>query len=332
MAKKVGLLKGDGIGPEIADSLVKVIAALNVPIEWVPVMCGEEGLKSCNSAMPEESLNLVRELGIAIKGPTGTPIGTGHKSANVTLRKVLDLYSNVRPCFKLQGVQTPFNDIDLIIIRENTEDVYSAIEHRVSPDTVQCLKVITKPGSERICRSAFEIARAQKRKKLTCIHKANIMKLTDGMFLNVFREVAKDYPEIEANDMIVDAACMNLVRKPSQFDMMVTENLYGDILSDLCAGLIGGLGFAGGANIGDKVAVFEAVHGTAPDIAGKNLANPTALLLSGLMMLEHMKFDSEAKALRKALDSVYSKGKSLTGDVGGKASCTEFTDALIAEF
>lgn len=332
MAKKVGLLKGDGIGPEIADSLVKVIAALNVPIEWVPVVSGEEGLKSFNSAMPEESLNLVRELGIAIKGPTGTPIGTGHKSANVTLRKVLDLYSNVRPCFKLQGVQTPFNDIDLIIIRENTEDVYSAIEHRVSPDTVQCLKVITRPGSERICRSAFEIARAQKRKKLTCVHKANIMKLTDGMFLNVFREVAKDYPEIEASDMIVDAACMNLVRKPSQFDMMVTENLYGDILSDLCAGLIGGLGFAGGANIGDKVAVFEAVHGTAPDIAGKNLANPTALLLSGLMMLEHMKFDSEAKALRKALDSVYSKGKSLTGDVGGKATCTEFTEALIAEF
>lgn len=329
MTRKIGLLKGDGIGPEITDSMVQVWEALQMDVEWIPVVSGEEGIQQFDSAMPQESQDLIRELGIAIKGPTATPIGTGHKSANVTLRKKLDLYANVRPCFRLEGVDVPFNNVDLIIIRENTEDVYSAIEHRVSPDTAQCLKVITKPGSERIARFAFEHAKKLGRKKVTCVHKANIMKITDGMFLEVFREVAKDYPDIEADDMIVDAVCMQLVRNPGRFDVMVTQNLYGDILSDLCAGLVGGLGLAGGANIGKEVAVFEAVHGTAPDIAGKNLANPTAMLLSSLMMLDYMGLHEPAQRLKAALNAVCAEGKHLTGDLGGKATTTEYTKALI---
>ena len=326
---KVGLMRGDGIGPEICDSFVSLVAKLRVPIEWVEVPCGEQTLASENTALPKSSIELVRELGVAIKGPTGTPIGKGHKSANVTLRKALDLYANVRPCYKLAGVDSPFDDVDLIIVRENTEDVYMAIENQVSPDVMQCLKIITRPGSERIIRFAFEMADRLHRRKLTCVHKANIMKMTDGLFLEVFREVAKEFPQIEATDMIVDAVCMNLVKKPEKFDVIVTENLYGDILSDLCAGLIGGLGLAGGANIGTSgVSVFEAVHGTAPDIAGRNLCNPTALILSGIMMLKHLGFFEAAESLSKALDQTYAEGKCLTGDLGGKASCSEFTQAV----
>lgn len=325
---KVGLLKGDGIGPEITESLVKVFECLKAPVEWDPVPSGEETLRTEDNAMPQSSIDQIRRLKVAIKGPTATPVGTGHKSANVTLRKTLDLYANVRPCLKMPGVDTPFERVDLIIIRENTEDVYSAIEHQVSPETTQCLKVITRPGSERVHRYAFELAKKLGRKRVTCVHKANIMKLTDGLFLEVFRQVASDYPEIEADDMIVDATCMQLVRKPEQFDVIVSENLYGDILSDLCAGLVGGLGLAGGANIGDNAAVFEAVHGTAPDIAGKGLANPTALLLSGVMLLRHLELFNEADSLEKAIRQIFAEGKSLTGDLGGSAGTKEFTEAL----
>ena len=329
--KTIGLLKGDGIGPEICDAVVSVLNAMKLNLQWEEIPCGEETLRTCNDAMPEAALNRVKSLGIAIKGPTATPIGIGHRSANVALRKALDLYSNVRPCFKLAGVKTPFENVNLIVVRENTEDLYMGVEEEVSPDEMRSIKVITRKGSERIHRYAFDLARRERRKKVTCVHKANIMKKTDGLFLSVFRDVAKEYSEIEAQDMIVDNTCMQLVTKPHQFDIIVTENLYGDILSDLCAGLIGGLGLAGGANIGKEAAVFEAVHGTAPDIAGQNKANPTALLFSAVMMLRHMELVKEGNRLHDAISKVYREGKHLTGDVGGKATTAEFTEAVVRE-
>jgi NAD-dependent isocitrate dehydrogenase len=325
---KVGLLKGDGIGPEICQAVVEILKAAKAPIEWEDIPSGEEAIAKFNSPMPLASVDRVRELKIALKGPTGTPIGKGHKSANVTLRKSLDLYANVRPSQTIPAIEANFKGIDILTIRENTEDVYAAIEHQLAPGVVQCLKIITAPGSERIIRYAFEAARNLKRKKIHCIHKANIMKMTDGLFLDIFRKVATEYPEIEAKDIIVDNVCMQLVQKPQQFDMFVTENLYGDIISDLCAGLIGGLGVAAGANIGAKAAVFEAVHGTAPDIAGKGMANPTALLLSAVMMLEHLKMFDVATRVKKSLIDVLSEGKALTPDLKGKASTQEFTAAI----
>jgi NAD-dependent isocitrate dehydrogenase len=328
MSMKVGLLKGDGIGPEISQAVVEILKAAKAPIEWEDVPSGEEAITKFNSPMPQASVDRVRELKIALKGPTGTPIGKGHKSANVTLRKSLDLYANVRPSQTIPAIEANFKGIDILTIRENTEDVYAAIEHQLAPGVVQCLKIITAPGSERIIRFAFETARNLKRKKIHCIHKANIMKMTDGLFLDIFRKVATEYPEIEAKDIIVDNVCMQLVQRPQQFDMFVTENLYGDIVSDLCAGLIGGLGVAAGANIGARAAVFEAVHGTAPDIAGKGMANPTALLLSAVMMLEHLKMFDVATRVRKSLIDVLAEGKSLTPDLKGKASTQEFTAAI----
>jgi isocitrate dehydrogenase (NAD+) len=328
MSMKVGLLKGDGIGPEISQAVVEILKAAKAPIEWEDVPSGEEAITKFNSPMPQASVDRVRELKIALKGPTGTPIGKGHKSANVTLRKSLDLYANVRPSQTIPAIEANFKGIDILTIRENTEDVYAAIEHQLAPGVVQCLKIITAPGSERIIRYAFETARNLKRKKIHCIHKANIMKMTDGLFLDIFRKVATEYPEIEAKDIIVDNVCMQLVQRPQQFDMFVTENLYGDIVSDLCAGLIGGLGVAAGANIGAKAAVFEAVHGTAPDIAGKGMANPTALLLSAVMMLEHLKMFDVATRVRKSLIDVLAEGKALTPDLKGKASTQEFTAAI----
>jgi len=327
--KKIGLLKGDGIGPEICNAVVKVLDAMKLNLQWEEIPCGEETLKSINDAMPAAALNRVKELGLAIKGPTATPVGVGHRSANVALRKALDLYSNVRPCFKLAGIKTPFEGVNLVVVRENTEDLYMGIEEEVSADEMRSIKIITRKGSERIHRYAFELARRERRKKVTCVHKANIMKKTDGLFLSVFRDVAKEFLDIEAQDMIVDNTCMQLVTKPHQFDVIVTENLYGDILSDLCAGLIGGLGLAGGANIGKEAAVFEAVHGTAPDIAGQNKANPTALLFSSVMMLRHMGLEKDANSLHAALAKVYREGNNLTGDVGGKATTSEFTDAVL---
>lgn len=328
MTTQVGLLKGDGIGPEICSAVVEIFKAAKAPIQWIDVPCGEDAMAQSHSPMPQSSVDRVRELKVALKGPTGTPIGKGHKSANVTLRKSLDLYANVRPSQSIPAIEANFKGIDILTVRENTEDVYAAIEHQLAPGVMQCLKVITAPGSERIIRYAFEMGRSLKRKKIHCIHKANIMKMTDGMFLEIFRKVSTEYPEIEAKDIIVDNVCMQLVQKPQQFDMFVTENLYGDIVSDLCAGLIGGLGVAAGANIGAKAAVFEAVHGTAPDIAGKGLSNPTALLLSAVMMLEHLKMHDIGARIRKALIDVLSEGKSLTPDLKGKASTSDFTAAI----
>lgn len=328
MTHRIGLLRGDGIGPEICDAVIELFKKMKAPVEWVDLVCGDVAIKNHNSAIPPATIDEIRKLGVALKGPTGTPIGTGHKSANVTLRKSLDLFANVRPALSLAGLKTAFSNIDIIIVRENTEDVYAAIEHQIAPGVMQCLKIITRTGCERLIRHAFEMAINLKRKKITCVHKANIMKMTDGLFLDVFRETAKNYPGIEANDIIVDNVCMQLVQRPQQFDVLVTENLYGDILSDLSAGLIGGLGVAGGANIGKDVAVFEAVHGTAPDIAGKGLANPTALILSSVMMLEHLKLFEFANRLKSALLKTIEEGKTLTGDLKGRATTQEFTAAI----
>lgn len=326
---RVALLKGDGIGPEIIDSVVEIFDKLSVPVEWETLSCGEQSLQAEASAMPESTIARVGELGLALKGPTATPIGKGHVSANVTLRKRLDLYANVRPAYNLPFIATPFNDVNLVVVRENTEGLYTGEETMISPDEAQCIKRITRKGSERIVRYAFELAQNLGRDSVTCVQKANIMKLTDGLLLEVFREVSKDYSKIEARECLVDAAAMQLVKDPGSFDVIVTENLYGDILSDLCAGLVGGLGVAGGANIGEKAAVFEAVHGTAPDIAGKGVCNPTAMILSSVMLLEHIKLFREARRLRQALFETYSKGKSLTRDLGGKAGTEEFSQAVI---
>ncbi len=325
---KVGLLKGDGIGPEISDSVVRLFAALKAPIEWEELACGEESIKASGAVLPAQTLTKLRELKVALKGPTGTPIGTGHRSANVTLRKELNLYSNLRPVFNLPGVKTRYENINLVIVRENTEDVYSGNERKVSDDVAECIKTITRAGSQKIVKFAFDYARREKRKKITCVQKANIMKLTDGLFLEVFRTIAKDYPEIEAKEMLVDNACMQLVTRPEQFDIIVTENLYGDILSDLCAGLVGGLGVTGGANIGESSAIFEAVHGTAPDIAGRGVANPTALLLSACMLLDYLELSDLSKRLRGAIFNVLKDGKSLTKDLGGSASLIEYEKAI----
>jgi NAD-dependent isocitrate dehydrogenase len=329
--KKIGLLSGDGIGPEISKSVVAIFSAAKVPIEWVNIPCGEESLRSCGEVLPKSSVERIRELGVALKGPTATPIGKGHRSANVTLRKDLDLFSNVRPVVNLPGVKSPFSGIDLIIVRENTEDVYMGVEHKISADIAQCIKTITRQGSERIARYAFELARKLGRKKVSCVQKANIMKLTDGLFLEVFYSVAKQFPGIIAEEILVDNCCMQLIKRPESFDVLVTENLYGDILSDLCAGLVGGLGVVGGANIGREYAVFEAVHGSAPDIVGKNLANPTALLLSALMMLEHLGLKSEKEKIHSSMASVLTEGRALTKDLGGSASTDEFTSAIISK-
>jgi NAD-dependent isocitrate dehydrogenase len=285
-------------------------------------------------AMPPETLERIKEIGIALKSPTTTPVGKGHTSANVALRKALDLFANVRPTRSIPGLKGHFDDIaiDLIIVRENTEDLYAGIEFQPHPDIAQAVKVITRPGSNRLHRYAFEMVRKQGRHRLTAVHKANIMKLTDGMFLEEFYKVASEYPDIKADDIIVDNCCMQLVTHPEQFDVIVTENLYGDIVSDLCAGLVGGLGLAAGANIGEKCAVFEAVHGSAPDIAGKNLANPTALLFSALMMLRHIGEGQIANRIGRAVLKVAAEGIHTTKDLGGTAGTAEFTQAVIDRF
>ena len=328
---KIGLLSGDGIGAEISKAVVAIFASAKLPIEWEELACGEAAIQSAGAALPPASLDRIRMLRVALKGPTSTPIGKGHRSANVMLRKDLDLFANVRPVTNLPGVQTPFSGIDLIIVRENTEDVYMGIEHQISKDIAQCIKTITRQGSERISRYAFELAKKLGRKKVTCVQKANIMKLTDGLFLESFYSVAKNYTDIKAEELLVDNCCMQLIKRPESFDVIVTENLYGDILSDLCAGLVGGLGVVGGANIGAEYAVFEAVHGTAPDIAGKNMANPTALLLSALMMLDYLGFKSEQEKIKKALFAVLEEKKTLTKDLGGNATTSEFTSAVISK-
>jgi isocitrate dehydrogenase (NAD+) len=329
----ITLIPGDGIGPEVAEATVRAVDATGVAIEWERVEAGARALAEQGSLIPDDVFASIEANHVGLKGPTATPIGGGHQSINVALRKKLGLYVNFRPVRMLPGLKTRYNDLplDLAIFRENTEDLYSGLEHEVVPGVVESLKIITRNASTRIAKAAFEYARRENRQKVTAIHKANIMKQSDGLFLKCCRETAAHYPEVQYNELIVDNACMQLVMRPEQFDLLVMPNLYGDILSDLAAGLVGGLGIVPGANIGDHHAVFEAVHGTAPDIAGKGLANPTALMQSSVLMLAHLGEREAAARLQNAIHEVYAEGRHLTGDVGGKASTTEFTDAVIGK-
>ncbi len=329
--RRIAVIPGDGIGPEITDATLSILGAVGFGAEYEFLDAGLPAIEKYGDAMPKETIERVREIGLALKGPTTTPSSGGHVSANVRLRKALDLFANVRPAHTLPGIKGPFADkaIDIIIVRENTEDLYAGIEFQPHPDMAQAIKVITRPGSRRLCEYGFDMAKRQGRKKVVAVHKANIMKLTDGMFLEEFYKVAANYPEFHASDIIVDNCCMQLVTRPEQFDVLVTENLYGDIVSDLCAGLVGGLGLAPGANIGTNCAVFEAVHGSAPDIAGKGVANPTALLFSALMMLRHIGENEIADRVQKSVIRVCGDGKCLTMDLGGKASTEEFKVEVI---
>jgi isocitrate dehydrogenase (NAD+) len=328
---RVTLIPGDGIGPECAASVVKIIEAAGVAIEWDEHIAGMQALNKFGDPLPFALLESIKENRVALKGPLTTPIAEGFQSVNVRLRKELDLFANLRPIRTLPGVPSRFGEVDLVVVRENTEDLYSGLEHIVVPGVVESLKIITERASLRIARFAFEYARREGRRKVTAVHKANIMKLSDGLFLDCFRRVARDYPDIEEDEKIVDNACMQLVMNPQQFDVLLLENLYGDIISDLAAGLVGGLGVVPGANIGEMVAVFEAVHGSAPDIAGKNLANPTALLLSALMMLRHLGETEAADRLYAALIRTLAERQIRTRDLGGTATTTEFTQAVIRE-
>jgi len=326
---KVVLIKGDGIGSEICDAVVEIFEAAKVPIKWIEHQAGLNSIEKHPTGIPVETLEAIEKYQIALKGPTTTPVGTGHKSVNVTLRKTLELFANVRPAKSLPGVRTRFDNVDLIIVRENIEDTYSGIEHHQTASVAQGLKLITRPGSIRIAKYAFEMAKKYGRKRVLAVHKANIHKITDGLFLKCFYEVAADYPEIQSSDLIVDNTCMQLVTNPERFDVMVLPNLYGDIVSDLCAGLVGGLGVAPGGNIGENSAIFESVHGSAPDIAGKGIANPTALLLSSFQMLQHLGLHKTKARIENALIQTLKDGIK-TGDLGGKANTKEFTRAIIS--
>src|SRR6201993_2901822 len=326
---RVTLIPGDGIGPEVSAAVLRIIEAAGVQIEWERFIVGGHAQDLAGSSLPEEVIDSVRRNAIALKGPVATPIGSGFESVNVRLRKMLDLYANLRPVRNLPGVQSRYGDVDLIIVRENTEGLYSGLEHEVVPGVVESLKIMTEKASTRIAVFAFEHAKKFGRKRVTAVHKANIMKKSDGLFLACFRKVAVDYPTIEHDEKIVDNTCMQLVMNPYQFDVMLMENLYGDIVSDLAAGLVGGLGVVPSGNIGENAALFEAVHGTAPDIAGKNLANPTALLMSGAMMLNYLGETKASRQVLAALDNVYREGKRTTRDVGGTATTREFTKAVI---
>ena len=324
----VTLIPGDGIGPEVTDAMVKVVEASGAKINWEKVQAGEAVIEKYNTAIPDYVIDSIKKNKVAIKGPITTPVGKGFKSVNVTLRQKLDLYVNLRPIKSFKGIKSRYEDVDLVIVRENTEDLYAGIEHKIGDYAAESIKIITKPACERICKFAFDYAKDNNRKKVTGVHKANIMKLSDGLFLNTFREVAKDY-NIESDDLIVDAAAMNLVLNPENYDVMVMPNLYGDILSDLCSGLVGGLGIIPGANIGKDVAVFEAVHGSAPQIAGQNIANPTVIIQSAVMMLKYLGEVDAAKKIEKALEEVFLKGEKLTVDLGGNSTTEEFTDEII---
>ncbi len=326
----ITLIPGDGIGPEITDATLKVIAAAGVAIEWERHEAGMDVFHKLGTAMPDEVYHAIVRNRIALKGPITTPIGAGYSSINVQIRKRLHLYANVRPTRNLPGIKTPFPDVDLVVIRENSEDLYSGLEHTVVPGVVESLKIITEPACTRIARYAFDYARRYGRRKVTAVHKANIMKLSDGLFLECCQKVAREFRDIEYQEMIVDNTCMQLVTRPSQFDVMVMENLYGDIVSDLCAGLVGGLGLAPSANIGEHASVYEAVHGSAPDIAGRGLANPVALVRSAVLMLRDIGETAAADRIRAAVFAVLADGKHLTGDLGGKATTSEITDAIIA--
>jgi isocitrate dehydrogenase (NAD+) len=328
MARVVTLIPGDGIGPEVTAAVVRILKVAAVDIAWERHDAGVTAFKRFNKSLPAELLESITRNKIALKGPVTTPIAEGFTSVNVGLRKALNLFANLRPVRNLAGVNSRFSGVDLIIVRENTEDLYSGLEHEVVPGVVESLKIITEAASTRIARFAFEHARANKRQRVTAIHKANIMKLGDGLFLESCRTVARDYADVQYDERIVDAACMHLVMHPEKMDVLLLPNLYGDIVSDLCAGLVGGLGVVPGANLGLECAVFEAVHGSAPDIADKNLANPTALLLSALMMLDHMGERDKGERIRHALSRVLTEGRVRTRDLGGEASTTEYTEAI----
>ncbi len=332
MGHRVTLIPGDGIGPEVSAAVLRIIEAAGVTIEWERFIVGGQAQDLAGSSLPDEVVESVRRNKVALKGPVATPVGSGFESVNVRLRKILDLYANLRPVRNLPGVQSRFGDVDLVIVRENTEGLYSGLEHEVVPGVVESLKIMTEKASTRIAIFAFEFARKYGRKKITAVHKANIMKKSDGLFLKCFRHVAVNYPDIEHDEKIVDNTCMQLVMNPYQFDVMLMENLYGDIVSDLAAGLVGGLGVVPSGNIGEHAALFEAVHGTAPDIAGKNLANPTALLMSAIMMLRHIGEQKAGDRIESALNTVLKKRVKVTRDLGGTASTTEFADAIIAAF
>jgi isocitrate dehydrogenase (NAD+) len=330
MAHRVTLIPGDGIGPELAEATRRVLDATGIEFEWEVAEAGEAMIAAHGTPLPDSVLESIRRNKVAIKGPITTPVGEGFRSVNVTLRQALGLYANLRPARSMKGVVTRFDDIDLIIVRENTEDLYAGIEHRVGRDAAESIKIITREASERIARFAFEYAVANGRRKVTAVHKANIMKLSDGLFLESARTVAADYEgRVEFEDRIVDNMCMQLVQKPELYDVLVLPNLYGDIVSDLAAGLVGGLGVAPGANIGTEAAVFEAVHGSAPKYAGLNKANPTALILSGALMLRHLDHPDAAARLEDALRAVVAEGRSVTYDLGGNAGTSQFADAII---
>ena len=328
--QKVTLIPGDGIGPEITASIREIFMAADIPIEWEEINAGLGVFKKSGVLIPNEVKESLERNRVGLKGPTTTPVGAGHRSINVTMRQMFNLYANVRPAASIKGLGSLLADIDIITVRENSEDLYKGIEYEVSEGVAHGLKIITAEASERIGRHAFELAKRLGRKKVTVVHKANIMKLTDGLFLDSIRKVSAGYTDIEFNDVIVDNCAMQLVTKPQQFDIIVTENLYGDILSDLISGLIGGLGVAAGANLGDDMAIFEAVHGSAPDIAGKDLANPTALLFSGIMMLEHLGMVKDAARIRDGLFKTLADENTRTQDLGGELGTTQFTNAIIA--
>jgi len=328
--QKVTIIPGDGIGTEVMDATLKILEAAGAPLEWEKIEAGEKVIEKEGTPLPTAVLDSIKRNRVALKGPIMTPVGKGFRSVNVTLRKELNLYTNLRPIKNSPNVKTRFENVDLIVVRENSEDLYIGIEKQIDEGRAEAIKVITADASKRIARFAFEYAKTYNRKRVTAVHKANILKLTDGLFLECCREVAKDYPEIEFDDKIVDNMCMQLVQYPESYDVLVMPNLYGDILSDLAAGLVGGLGLIPGANIGDDVAVFEPVHGSAPDIAGKNKANPIALLLSACMMLDYLKHQDISQRIKAAVDQVLLEGK-FTSDLGGNTSTTELTEAIIAK-
>src|SRR5262252_4640435 len=329
MQHVITLIPGDGIGPEVTKPTLKIIQAAGVKVKWETHLAGAEALKKYGTTIPKKLMDSFEKNKIALKGPVTTPVGEGFASVNVELRQTFDLYANLRPIKNLPGVKARYRDVDLIVVRENTEGLYSGIEHEVVPGVMESLKIITEKASTRIAKFAFEFARKFKRKRIHAIHKANIMKMSDGLFIRCSRIVSRSYPEIAFSDLIVDNTCMQLVMNPYQYDILLLENLYGDIVSDLAAGLVGGLGLVPGANFGHECAIFEAVHGSAPDIAGKNIAKPTAVLRSGLLMLRHLGEHEAALKIRQALDHVYRDRTKLTRDVGGSASTSEFADAII---
>jgi isocitrate dehydrogenase (NAD+) len=328
--RTVTLIPGDGTGPELSTAMRRVVDSSGAKIAWEVAEAGEEAAAKRGTPLPPETLDSIRRCRVAIKGPLSTPIGSGYRSVNVALRKEFDLFAGIRPCRSMEGVPSRFENVDLVLIRENTEDLYAGVEHWVGKDAAESIRIITRDGSKRIAHAAFEYAARNARRKVTVVHKANIQKLTDGLFLDTARDVARDYPQIQVEDRIVDNMAMQLIQRPEDYDVLLCPNLYGDILSDLCAGLVGGLGVAPGMNLGQGVAIFEAVHGSAPQFKGLNKLNPTALILSAVLMLEHLNEHRAADRILTATRRVLAEAKTVTFDLGGGASTTQMTDAIIA--